>query len=298
MKCPKCDAFNIEGSSFCVKCGTNLKELLNQTESTENSNNQGVVSQINVNQSVNIQEENSTMQMNKQVKTSNATSSLNYFMFIIAILIKPFKSFREEESKLSDIKNSFILALIISSSMTILNLIKTIINYVHVKSYNLSMQYTYSWQWDNLKNIKWLSATLGNFMIFAILIFGIAAVYYLGSLVIKKQLNFMKSVSITSVSFVPIVIGAMIISPIIGSIWAPLGSAFTIAGFAYSLIILYELINNELKLEGDLKLYFNLVCFGILGIVGYYVIMKIVIGNSPNAVISSTTLNSIMDLFK
>ena len=298
MKCPKCDAFNIEGSSFCVKCGTNLKELLNQTESTENSNNQGGVSQINVNQSVNIQEENSTMQMNKQVKTSNATSSLNYFMFIIAILIKPFKSFREEESKLSDIKNSFILALIISSSMTILNLIKTIINYVHVKSYNLSMQYTYSWQWDNLKNIKWLSATLGNFMIFAILIFGIAAVYYLGSLVIKKQLNFMKSVSITSVSFVPIVIGAMIISPIIGSIWAPLGSAFTIAGFAYSLIILYELINNELKLEGDLKLYFNLVCFGILGIVGYYVIMKIVIGNSPNAVISSTTLNSIMDLFK
>lgn len=25
MTCPKCNANNIEGSSFCVKCGTNLK---------------------------------------------------------------------------------------------------------------------------------------------------------------------------------------------------------------------------------------------------------------------------------
>ena len=31
MTCPKCGANNIDGSSFCIKCGANLKELQNST---------------------------------------------------------------------------------------------------------------------------------------------------------------------------------------------------------------------------------------------------------------------------
>ena len=90
MKCPRCGTDILNGSTFCVKCGANLKEILNMNNNINNA-------------PINEQVSNSTF-----VETPNTTNisnvSLNYLMYIIAILLKPIKCFKEEESKLNNSK--------------------------------------------------------------------------------------------------------------------------------------------------------------------------------------------------
>lgn len=299
MTCSKCGANNIDGSNFCIKCGANLKEMP-QTIQTNNAPSQNL-QQMNVQQEqpINSQQLENTQQptYNQPIQQSNAntsasTSPLNYLMYIIAVMIKPFKSFKEEETKLNDTKTSLILALIMSGAMTIINLIKTIFSTVRVASYSWTSGYTYSWQWDNLKNIKWIEVIGKNFLIYACVLLAIALIFYLGSLIIKKQLSFIKSLSIASTSVIPAIICGMIISPLAGKIWSPLSIVFIAIGGVYSFIILYELMNEELKLDGDKKIYFNLISLGILTIAGYYAFMKLFMSSL------TSELGGLLNLFK
>ncbi len=302
MNCPNCGAENINGSSFCIKCGANLKEMQPTTNNINNAPLNNQISQSTI-QNQNIQQPMNNQPMQHQtpqpinsVQTAQPvsvnTTPLNYLMYLIAILIKPFQCFKEEESKLSNGKTSIILTLIVTVVMILSNLIKTIVSTVRVASYNWTDGYTYSWQWDNLKNIKWLEVIGKNFLIYAGIILAITIVFYFGSLVVKKQLSFIKSLSISATSVIPAVCGAMILAPILGMVWSPLSIVFTIIGLVYSLIILYEIMNNELNLEKDKKIYFNLICFGILIIAGYYAYMRLFM-SSVNA-----GLDNILDLFK
>lgn len=209
---------------------------------------------------------------------STNASSLNFIMYyIIGVLLKPFKSFNEEENKLNNTKNSVILTLIVTILMTLASLIQTIIYTVRVSSFSFSTGTTKSWDFSRLKDINYVQVIGKNFLIYACVILAITIVFYIGSLVIKKQLNFIKTLGISATSIIPIVV-SMIISPILGAIWTPLGVLFTIAGAIYSILILFELMNKELQLEGDVKIYFNLVCFSILTIALYYTYMKLLMG--------------------
>jgi len=305
MKCLNCGAENINGSTFCIKCGTNLKETQSinnmnatpfneqpaQTQYTEPQNQsvQPVQTQYTEPQNQSVQQ---PMNNQQSFKSNGNSAPLNYLMYIIAILLKPIKCFREEETKLNDSKTSFILALIITLAMTVFNMIKTIFTTVRVASYSWKGGYTYSWQWDNLKNIKWLELIGKNFLIYACIILAITLVFYLGSLIVKKQLSFIKSLAIATTSIIPAVVGIMILSPLGGLIWSPLSIVFMVAGAVYTLVILYELMNSELKLEGDVKIYFNLACLGILAVAGYYAYMKLFMSSIPGG------LENILDVFK
>ncbi len=294
MNCPKCGAENISGSTFCIKCGANLKELQSMNVNTNNAPINEQVAQPTYVESQNqsMQQPMNNQQPVQQPVNNVSTASLNYLMYLIAILLKPFKCFREEESKLNNSKTSIILALLVSVLMTVVNMIKTIFATVRVASYSWTEGYTYSWQWDNLKNIKWLELIGKNFLIYACIIFAITLVFYLGSLIVKKQLSFIKSLSIAATSVIPAVVGIMILSPLGGMIWSPLSIVFMVVGAVYTLVILYELMNSELKLEGDAKIYFNLICFGILAVAGYYAYMKLFMSSVTGG------LENILDMFK
>ena len=288
MTCLKCGASNIDGSSFCIKCGANLKELSVDNAPLQNDQQINMVQEpqmINQPQMYNQQMVQSTM---NNLNSNGVT--LNYLMYIIMILVKPFKNFKDEESKLNNTKTSFILTLILTGFMTIINMLKTIYATVRVRNYIWSEGYNYVWKWDNLKNIKWIELIGKNFLIYFCAILVITIVFYMGSLIVKKQLSFVKSLSIATTSLVPAVLSVMVISPLLGKIWAPLNIVFTIFGGVYSLIILYELVNDELKLDGDIKIYFNLVCLGLLVVVGYYAYMKLFMSSVDG-------LNDLLNLF-
>ena len=163
--------------------------------------------------------------------------------------------------------------------MTIINLISTVISVVHISKYVYGSGYKYTWQWSNLKNIKWFSVIFKNFLIYAGAIVGIAAIFYIASLIIKKEIKFIKSLSISATCAIPMIAGSMILSPIASKIWTPLGIIFAMSGIIYSFLIFYELINDEIKLEKDTKIYFNLACFITILIIGYFILSKVLLGS-------------------
>lgn len=236
---------------------TSTPQIKQEVEPTEQNN-------------VPILEQPSNVQIEKKVG-----SKFNYLMYLVAVFLKPNQAYKEEENNLSDTKNAFILTLIVSVVMTILGFIRTVISTVRVAQYDFAGGgYSYSWQWDNLNNIKFLQLIGKTFFIDLCIILAIAGAFYLGSLVIKKQINFIKSLSISASAMVPVVVGAMFLAPIASLIWDPLSFVFGVVGLVYSFLIFYELMNDYLQLNGDKKIWFNLSCISVLLIVVYYFLIK------------------------
>ena len=65
----------------------------------------------------------------------------------------------------------------------------------------------------------------------------------------------MKTLSISASSIIPYVIMGMVVSPILGKIWALLSIVATIVGAVYSIIIFVLLISDNIKF--DKKIYLH-----------------------------------------
>lgn len=294
MICPNCGMDNIQGSSFCVKCGNKLN-----TENVNNNFQQQVqeVNNVQANNQVGDPFVQNTMQQNNYVNNvnvvTNTNKAMNFFMYILMILIKPFKTFKEEEEKLTDTKNSLILSGIVVGLMLVINLIKSMITTVFTKK----MDYTTFKlktviDFSNLKNLDWLDLLGKHLLIYAGIILAIAVVYYLASLVFKKNGNFIKLLSISATSLIPFTLVGMFASFVLGKIWSPLYMVCVIVSLIYSVLILVSLINKQFEFENDdTKIYFHLICLGVLAVAGYYLYMKyFVLGTI------SSKVNDVLDL--
>lgn len=294
MICPNCGMDNIQGSSFCVKCGNKLN-----TENVNNNFQQQVqeVNNVQANNQVGNPFVQNTMQQNNYVNNvnvvTNTNKAMNFFMYILMILIKPFKTFKEEEEKLTDTKNSLILSGIVVGLMLVINLIKSMITTVFTKK----MDYTTFKlktviDFSNLKNLDWLDLLGKHLLIYAGIILAIAVVYYLASLVFKKNGNFIKLLSISATSLIPFTLVGMFASFVLGKIWSPLYMVCVIVSLIYSVLILVSLINKQFEFENDdTKIYFHLICLGVLAVAGYYLYMKyFVLGTI------SSKVNDVLDL--
>ena len=210
----------------------------------------------------------------------------------MSVILKPFTAFKEELKKFDVFKNSMIMSLIVSGVSTLINLITTMLNAIIVKSYSWSSgKYTTTLVWENLKDLNYVEIIFKNFLIYLGVIFAIAVVYYLASLVVKKQTNFARLLGISSLVVTPVLICSLLLAPILSLIWAELAMPVIIIGLIYTIILLYENMNNEILLEGNVKYYFNLVCLSILAVVIYFLYMKLVIGPATDG------LEEIFDLF-
>lgn len=217
----------------------------------------------------------------------NKVSFKDYFSVIKAIILKPFTGLKDEINKISNILSAGILALIIAAIATILTLIKTIITTVRVTSiWNNET----SWVWDNISNINFVKAIGLNFIIFLGLIAAVAFVYYIGSLILKKQADFPKLLGIAVTTTLPVIICYTLISPILGMIWGLLGLLATVIGLVYTLILTYELMSEELSLKENSKFYLNIICLTIISAIIYYVIIYLLIASVANG------LNGIFNL--
>ena len=192
-------------------------------------------------------------------KSVGATKeSFNFFTYLLGILFKPFTSFKKNEKELSETKNSFILGAIATGLMALVLILSTVIVVAKITD------------WQGLKYIKWFDVILKNLALYACVILAIPGIFYLGGLVIKKQLSYTKFLSITSTAFVPYAI-IQFAAAILGLIWSPLGVIAQFLGFIYLASILCTLMDSELKLEKEERIYFYTVCFTVLLSVIYFV---------------------------
>ena len=327
MNCSKCGTFNNSGSKFCIGCGSSLEtetinyggnqnsgsihqptsfvqpETISQPQFQQSSSfvqpeslspQEPVANDEITQHSININ--NNSMSSNIKIAPNDGknikVSFMGYFFIILAVLLKPFTSLKEELNKFEGFKNSAILSLIISGSATIINLLTTMFNAVRVKSFSWTTgKVETTWVWENLKNLKYVEIIGKNFLIYLGVMVAIAAVYYLASLIVKKQVKFSRLLAISALSTTPLMISMLVLSPILSIIYADLGILIIIIGLVYTLVMLYDGINSELALKGNVRYYLNLICLSLLGIVGYYLMIKLVMNSITGG------LGNIMDFF-
>lgn len=294
MECSKCGTYNSEGFKFCVKCGNNLEDT--STNDNLSENNTSVQPNLNDNV-VPVQQNESISSVQHTNNTSNEKNtnniSLNYFRYITSFLLKPFQTFKQEENKLSDTKISLILSGIVACAMMIINLLTSMISVIFVKTMDYStFKYKTEINFEGLKNLDYVSLIFKRLLIYAVIIAVIAGIYYLASLVVKKSLSFIKTLSISASSLMPYAVMGMVVSPILGKIWAPLAVISAVIGIVYSIAIFVVLINDNIKFDRkDFEIYFHSVCITILVTAGYYAYIKLITSEITNQ------MGSYLDLF-
>lgn len=261
--CSKCGTANAGGINFCAGCGSPIQNI-NQTL---NTNFQQPVMN-NVANSVNQQ-----ISMNQ----NNTIISMNYFKYLINSFIKPYTEYKNNEKALENIKNSAVISVIVLIAMVIINLITTMISSVRVTTF---WSDEVKWVWENLKEVEYFKVIGQSLLIYIGVLVAISGVYFLASLVIKKDVKFSKLLGIVSTAFLPIILLTSILSPILSLIYSPLGIGVSIIGIIYGIIILLELINDAIViLNKDTKIYFNLICLSILVIGLLLIIYNVFLGS-------------------
>jgi len=194
-----------------------------------------------------------------------------FFKYIVAILLNPFQTFKSEETKLCVPKNSIILTLIVLGIITLKKFIDGVLSVVRVRNFWTRQT---SWQWENIQNIDF--GLIGKYLlIYAVIILSITVVYYLASLVVKKNIDFFKMLSITSSAMVPYIVFSMVLAPFIVEMSLFLYIVTSIIGTIYSLLIIFEFVNDSIKLnKKDNMIYLNLICISVLLSIGIWIYFK------------------------
>lgn len=271
MECMKCGTQNHDNAKFCSGCGNSLEQMQ-------------MMNQVGVqNQNYNYQINNPEMYNNEKVVGNQNIKGFNLFLFIMQAFLNPIKSFKEKSQEVMETKNSLLLGIIVAVIAVALSLINKVISTVRIMDY---FNKETSWNWENLNGFPWFNTIGKDILLFGGIIFGVALLFYLASLIIKKDTNYLKMLSIVSVALVPSVIGIYVLGPIFGMLWDKLAIVFSIMGICYTITILCELINKEIQLEDDQKIYFNFICFSIIFIVLFFVIYQMTIGSALDTISS------------
>ena len=272
MTCPNCGYENNESSSFCVKCGANIKEIKEEPKNKE---------EVVATESAPVVEKSSTVV--EETKTVNSTAKskkpMNYIKFIIAFLIAPFKSFKDNEETLADTKTSLIISGGMSVIMMLITLFTSMINAIFAKTFDYStFSYKTKVDFGRLGDLDYVSLIFKNLLIYACIIAAIALVYFLIAMIFKKKANYIKLLSTTAISMLPVVIGSMLVGPILGKIWSPLGLVVSIASIIYAIGILVTLINDQVTLEDkNYRIYYHGLSITILLVAGYYILINVLL---------------------
>lgn len=291
MNCKNCGTINNIGSKFCIKCGQSLESEASVQPTIEQPVQQMPIPTQTINNTPIQNVAQQTQPISKQINNNASTNNIafiDYFFIILAIILKPFTAFEEELSKFSEFKNSAILSFVVAGTATVVNLITSMLNAVRVTSY---FSDKVEWVWGNLKELDYVQVIGKNFLIYLGAIVIITAIYYIVGLIMKKQLNFSRLLGISAISVVPILVCSLMLSPLLGMIWAQLSLPVTLIGAVYTIVLLYEGMNNEIVLEGNMKYYFNLICLSILLLVVYYLGMRLIVSSIASG------FGNMMDLF-
>lgn len=265
--CPNCGITNLANAKFCIKCGANLEVNNNMNSELQNNNfDNGTYNNMN-----------NTNNVNSYNNNQVSSGKLDYVKYLLGSLLKPYDTYKNNESTLGDIKNASILTLIVVGIMTAINLFSTMISAVRHKSF-FSGEVT--WNWDNLGDVEYFKVIGLDLLVYAGIIAAIAGVYYLGSLVIKKNAKFSNLIGAATTSVVPFATCSLLLSPILSMIYSPLGIATTVVGFVYTLVTLIELVNDIVVIDNkNTRIYYHLVCLSTVIIVGGFIAYKVLVNS-------------------
>ncbi len=271
MNCLKCGMINEVGATVCRNCNAPLTP-----DNTPVNNTPSVLTSVPSPSELPPKEVIAPPQNIQGCYETVIPESINYVKCLTGGFLKPFKNYNEEEKKLSNPKLSLILTAIIAGLLTIAGLVSAMITAARDIRFSLAGDIYYSWNIENIAELNFISLIFKNYVLYALMLFLIAGVFYVGSLFLKKRPNFFKLLGISSLSIIPFAIISMLISKIIGIFWTPLGTLCLFGGLIYTTILIYELINKELALEGEVKAYFYSISLCLILTLAFYIYLKLI----------------------
>ncbi len=219
----------------------------------------------------------------KFVNEGEKKAKNNALMNIVNLFINPYKAFKDNEKNATTTSNSLIFSGILIGAVTIINLIVTILRTVSEKTYNYWTGTSSHWNWDRMGDIHYFKVIFSTLLGYAALIAAISGIYYLVSLIFKKKTTFFRLLSIVSISIVPYLTAAVLLSPILSLLSVHVGVFIVIVGLALSLVSCAVLINEEIPIKNSMiKAYVHSACIAIL-LLALYITFMIVIANKINS---------------
>lgn len=199
--------------------------------------------------------------------------------------MKPMETIEEDKKEYRVPAKAFTLGGIVTAVTMILYFFSRILQTIFMKNAKPSLDYL-----EGFKCFK----TLGvGFLIAAGFILVVASVYYLASLVVKKDSHYGELVFVGTIAVLPLVLAITIVAPILSYIWEPLKTAVMLIAFIYSLLIVVVPVSKTATLaKEDHKIYFHLVCLSIICVVCYFVYVNLI-----DVTILKQIANSMTDIF-
>ena len=182
-------------------------------------------------------------------KESTILSFDQFFKTLFRAFAKPVTGVIEEKDRYEAFANSAILSVIV---IIILTLLRTAVNS------------TIGFIVD-----PWIGIGYGiltfflSLLMFAILTFGCAGVYYVAGTIVKENWSYSKLLSIAAMSVGVGFLIRSVIVPICNLFYGNLGNGLSMAGLVYMTLMLYEGINAETGLTGNKKVYVHAACLGV-----------------------------------
>lgn len=274
MKCIKCGFINNDNDIYCRQCGNALKDSSNYQSPNNNVNISEILTsnEKKYDWVKNNLVDESLLNKNNINKNSNGTYNQSKKTNIFKLLISPIT----EINYINQNKN-FLLIIITIISLTIGNLINTMINNIWKINVDIfTGNITREFNIKNILNLNYINLLLKNLLIYTGLILGIIIIYYFASLIVNKRIGFKKISNIVCYSIYPFIFGVFIISTLLSLLFYDLKLILDIIFIIYTLTILSININKELDIKDNIKLYLNTICLSLTFIGTYYVYFKLI----------------------
>lgn len=304
VHCPKCQAENDDSAKFCAKCGAELNtnttdnpvtttEAINEAPAKETATSTTETTTVATPTTASVSVADSTAatahaQSTAESAAKPAANMPNFFSFVISAVVKPISTFREQLNKYSSFNNAAIITVISSAFAMLCGLVVTIFGAIIVKRCSLfGGNCKTSVEFENLGDLDWLGLTLLSFIVYVLAIALVSGIYFGMSRAFKrKETNFFRMMTVVATAFVPMALGTLV-GGLVALLNATIGGLFISAGSVYGFYMLYEGLNDEAKITGDKKVYYNFLNILILLVI---VVVLVLIMNQSGGLDASTKM--------
>jgi len=200
--------------------------------------------------------------------------NFNVFKALWKSATEPMSYYTEESDKLKDPKNTAVYVGVIAVASSIFTLLIKLIS-VLLKGKECVLGYCVETPLDaRMAQVDWWTLTWQNFLYPILIVLALASIFYLGALVIKKKLDYVKLIGLSATAMLPYLVTSVVIAPILGSLWIQLGLIITMTALLYAFTLFVFFIKYEInyKEKTDLLMYYFLGCFAAISTVVYLVI--------------------------
>lgn len=250
MKCVKCGENNKDNATFCSKCGSKLE----QEKEVKNEKVENDVVTVSID--------------TKEAK--------NFFVYLKDVFVSPAKSTKKALKKVKSTQDAFMLSLFVVLTALVTNLVVNMVSCIFVKQYSFMEGTKLVIDFAQIGKLDYISLIFKTFGIFAVIILAMASVYYIASLVIKKEVPYRKFLIVSTNAFIPVAFVTLLVCPILSIISASISSILALLAMLYMGFILVSGMNSLVEIQDtDRKMYFHLICLGILLIAIYFIVVEI-----------------------